>query len=307
MSIETNKRVFDIIIPTYNNRNELSKCLDSLDKQTFRSFYVYICVDGSTDDTLTWLTYQSYSFDFEVLEHADHSNHGRAAARNLGLRKLIAEYVIMLDSDVAALPNLLEAHLDFLRKWGDISVGDIHYSNANKNQWAHYLQQRGKHRFQHEALIPASYFVTQNVALNSSIIKKAGLMDEAIKGYGGDDLDWGIRLVRETGKKCRYNKKALVHSKMNKDLVEALYQMQEFGGHGLPYLLEKNKDYSEIPNIFGIHLRERKSIYSPVWHQLSRLFLHFPFFIAKYAIHYLVFYNVATGYIKYHGTKNSSE
>lgn len=297
---------FDVIIPTYNNRNELAECLASLDDQTFRSFFVYVCVDGSTDDTVEWLSNQRYSFDFKILQHPDHRNHGRAAARNLGLKKIQAPHVIFLDSDVIATPWLFEAHRQFLDKWDDISVGDIRFTNARTNIWAHYQQQRGIHRFSHEDIIPPIYFVTPNVALSSSLIKEVGLMDEVIPGYGGEDTDFGIRLVFGTDKNCRYNKKASVTSVLNKTLESGLNQMKIFGETSLPYLQKKYADYPAKPTLFKMHLADKKWIYSPLWAWLSKMLVHFPFGIAKYGIHYLVFYNIASGYKKYIGTAHSS-
>jgi len=295
----------DVIIPTFNNKNELSECLASLDRQTFRSFFVHICVDGSTDNTIEWLSHQPYTFDFTIHEHADHGNHGRAAARNLGLQNVSAPYVILLDSDVIAQSNLLAAHLSFIKKWEGISVGDIRFDNSQENIWAYYLQQRGKHRYAHGKVIPPQYFVTQNVAFPSLLIEKTGLMDEAIKGYGGDDLDYGVRLVHDTHWKCRYNIKASVHAEMNKNLETALTQLHEFGFQSLPYLLKKFDEYQDSPDLFKIHLSKKKWVYSKIWKRLSEVMLYFPFFIAKYGVHYLVFYNVVTGFKKYHGTAHS--
>ena len=42
---------FSIIIPTYNRREKLQRCLDALVHQTYKNFEVIICDDGSTDGT----------------------------------------------------------------------------------------------------------------------------------------------------------------------------------------------------------------------------------------------------------------
>ncbi len=297
---------FDVIIPTYNNRKELAECLASLEKQTFRSFYVYVCVDGSTDDTLAWLERQSCRFDFEVLQHTDHANHGRPATRNLALRRVKAPFVVMLDSDVAAAPDFLEAHRQFLDKWGDISVGDIRFTNTGDNIWARYLQQRGKHRFDHEDVMPPTYFTTGNVAFPADVIPQAGLMDENITCYGGEDTDFGIRLVHHTGKSCRYNKKAVVYSVMDKSLETGLSQLEEFGGQVLPYLVKKYESIPDPPSIFKVHLAGKKWLCSPVWAFMSRILMYLPFTFAKFGIHYLVFYHVALGYKKGSGAAHTS-
>ena len=47
--------MFDIsvIIPTYNRAKLLKHCLNSLREQNFKNFDVFVCDDGSTDETLT--------------------------------------------------------------------------------------------------------------------------------------------------------------------------------------------------------------------------------------------------------------
>jgi glycosyltransferase involved in cell wall biosynthesis len=98
-----------VIIPTYNNLPELRQCLKALSQQTYTDFVAYVCVDGSTDGTLEYLSSQPYEF-VKVLTHPDGRNHGRNAARNLALPYLHQHrWVAFLDSDSIPLPNWLEA------------------------------------------------------------------------------------------------------------------------------------------------------------------------------------------------------
>lgn len=46
--------LFDIIIPTYNNYEELKNCLVAFEHQTIKNFRVFVCIDGSTDETLSF-------------------------------------------------------------------------------------------------------------------------------------------------------------------------------------------------------------------------------------------------------------
>jgi glycosyltransferase involved in cell wall biosynthesis len=45
-----------VITPTYNNLPELRQCLKALSQQTYTDFVAYVCVDGSTDGTLEYLS-----------------------------------------------------------------------------------------------------------------------------------------------------------------------------------------------------------------------------------------------------------
>ena len=47
----TNNYLFSVVIPTYNRRVDLERCLNSLLEQTFKNFEVIICDNASTDNT----------------------------------------------------------------------------------------------------------------------------------------------------------------------------------------------------------------------------------------------------------------
>ena len=91
---------FDVIVPTYNNINELKQCLSGLESQTFKDFHVFICVDGSTDDTMKYLEETSLNLIIKTLTHPNYENKGRNPTRNLVLPHLKSQYIFMIDSDV---------------------------------------------------------------------------------------------------------------------------------------------------------------------------------------------------------------
>ena len=47
--------MISIIIPTYNHRVALEKCLASIARETYRDYEVIIVDDGSNDGTKEWL------------------------------------------------------------------------------------------------------------------------------------------------------------------------------------------------------------------------------------------------------------
>ena len=125
--------LFDIIIPTYNNRDELLACMNGFEQQTMKDFRLLICIDGSTDDTIESIEHlcSLSTLQIEILQHHDRVNHGRNATRNLALPHIKAEYLAFLDSDAIPAPDFLEQHLTILRKGFCISAGDLIYTNAD--------------------------------------------------------------------------------------------------------------------------------------------------------------------------------
>lgn len=86
-----------IIIPCWNSKEYLGKCLESIPK---RDDIEIICInDGSTDKTLDLLkNYKEFMYkDIEILNYK--KNKGVSYARNMGIDKAKGEYLLFLDSD----------------------------------------------------------------------------------------------------------------------------------------------------------------------------------------------------------------
>jgi GT2 family glycosyltransferase/glycosyltransferase involved in cell wall biosynthesis len=99
-----------VVIPTYNRKDMLVKCLAALEKQTVlpSEFEVVIVDDGSTDGTEEMLAAHRSSFPIEFYRQ---SNQGPGAARNLGLTRTRGELVLFIGDDIIADERLLENHL----------------------------------------------------------------------------------------------------------------------------------------------------------------------------------------------------
>ena len=86
---------FSIIIPIYNKERYISKCLCSINEQTFCSFEVIIINDGSTDNSQAILD-QISDERFHVISI---NNQGVSNARNIGLDHAKGEYILFIDAD----------------------------------------------------------------------------------------------------------------------------------------------------------------------------------------------------------------
>src|SRR3990172_2174413 len=73
-----------VIIPTYNRREQLLKCLRALQAQSIlpQEFEVIVIDDGSTDNTETAVRSEGFPFSLKYLRQ-DHQ--GPGMARNLGI------------------------------------------------------------------------------------------------------------------------------------------------------------------------------------------------------------------------------
>ena len=104
-----------VIIPTFNRRQWISICLDSIKSQTYPHIETLVIDDGSTDGTVEWLKSQpEYSF---ARVHQQPKNGGASIARNDGIRLAQGELIVFIDSDDALLPKHIETAVNIFREY----------------------------------------------------------------------------------------------------------------------------------------------------------------------------------------------
>ena len=86
-----------IIVPIYNTKNELSRCLSSICKQTYKNLEI-ICVDDGSWDGSELILDEYARKDSRII--AIHQlNAGESNARNVGLKQATGEYITFCDCD----------------------------------------------------------------------------------------------------------------------------------------------------------------------------------------------------------------
>lgn len=86
-----------IIIPIYNAERTLSKCINSLLKQTFLNFEILLINDGSTDNSLNICN--EYLVKDKRVKVISQLNKGVSAARNKGVDEASGDYLCFVDAD----------------------------------------------------------------------------------------------------------------------------------------------------------------------------------------------------------------
>lgn len=178
---------FSIIIPTYNRKPILEKCIHALENQSLSElvteYEIIIVDDGSTDGTITWLKKESFSH----VRWFQQVHQGPATARNLGVKNAKGDFIIFIDSDLVVTENFIQAHASCLNQ-----------SSACVFTYGRVINTAN---FEHPTSEPykltdfsAAYFATGNVAIHRRWLEKAGLFDSQFQLYGWEDLELGVRL-----------------------------------------------------------------------------------------------------------------
>lgn len=95
-----------IIIPTYNAKQTIAKCLDSIINQTYKNIEIIIIDDGSQDGTAEWI--ESNYKEEQKVKLIKQENQGPSAARNNGMRQVNGQYILFVDSDDFLSQNFIE-------------------------------------------------------------------------------------------------------------------------------------------------------------------------------------------------------
>lgn len=105
--------MISIIIPVYNAKDYLRRCLDSILEQTYTDWEALLIDDGSTDGSGNICDeYASKDNRFKV---SHRENKGVSAVRNVGLAYASGEYIVFVDSDDFVHKDMLRWQYNMLK------------------------------------------------------------------------------------------------------------------------------------------------------------------------------------------------
>ena len=184
-----------VVIPTYERSARIAGLLRMLAGQTLAPdrFEVVVVDNFSSDDTSAVVSAMAGDLPFAVHLARTESNHGPAAARNLGWRTATTPLLAYLDDDVTPSAGWLEAGLAALAAQPDAGViQGWTYTPADVNlsgiAW-------GPPNWQvlHTITGPSPYFEACNIFYRRSAFESTGGFDEKIGWWGEDTASgWNV-------------------------------------------------------------------------------------------------------------------
>lgn len=105
---------FSIIIPIYNAREYIGRCIESILNQEYTDFEVILVDDGSVDDSFSICC--NYAQRDKRLIPISKANGGPGSARNEGLKNISGDYVCFVDADDEVSSKWLSNYTRFLKK-----------------------------------------------------------------------------------------------------------------------------------------------------------------------------------------------
>lgn len=105
-----------IIVPVYNTREYLSRCVRSLQGQTYKNLEILLVDDGSTDGSGELC--DSFAEEDRRIRVLHKKNGGSSSARNLGISRAGGEYIGFADSDDYVDADMYEKLAEAVERFG---------------------------------------------------------------------------------------------------------------------------------------------------------------------------------------------
>lgn len=204
-----------LIISTYNRVDALTLCLESVLRQTTLPNEIIIGDDGSKQETTDTIKhYQSISLI--PIRHIWQEDKGfrLAMARNKCIAAAKGEYIIQIDGDLILHKRFVEDHLKFAEKGWYIKGGRVNINLKKTEKLCKELKPASLNFFSSGLLrrinsihcIPIAKYLAPrrktapglgcNMGYFREDAVKINGYDEFYEGWGGEDYDFVVRLMK---------------------------------------------------------------------------------------------------------------
>lgn len=183
------KPLVSVIIPCYNQAQYLHEAIKSVLNQTYSNWECLIVDDGSPDNTEEVVT-KWVALDKRFI-YLKKENGGLSSARNFGIKKSTAEFILTLDADDFYDETFIEKGIDLLEenvKMGVVSSWGIRF--IENKQFGIFKPTGGT----------INDFLFNNASIGTSLFRKkiweeVGGYDESMK-LGYEDWEFYIRVCK---------------------------------------------------------------------------------------------------------------
>jgi glycosyltransferase involved in cell wall biosynthesis len=214
---------FTVIIPTFNRAENLNRCLNSLEIQTYKRFEVIVCDDGSTDNTKEIVS--GYQNKLNLKYFYSENWGGPARPRNLGIENASSNWIFFVDSDDC----FIETKIAYFSKM-DLNNYDLIYHDLyiiKNDKIINTIKSRQlKQDVYHDLLFNLNAIPTSSVLIRTDLLKKANGFSEDKALIAVEDFDLWLRLCENNNIRTKYVPKALGRYYLGDDNITTIDHKQ---------------------------------------------------------------------------------
>lgn len=250
-----------VVIPVLNNSEELKKCLEALENQTYpKSLYDVIVVDNGSSENIKAVVSQ-FSQAFATYE----SRPGSYVARNKGISIAKGDVIAFTDSDCIPAQDWIEKGVANLLRVPECGLvaGKIELVFKNPDQLTAVELHQSVQAFDQKRYVEEWRFgATANIFTFRSVIDNIGPFDETLKSSG--DLEWGQRVFLAGYKQIYSNETCVVHP-ARPSLTQLTKKMIRVTGGLYDWKRKQGYSLNSFVRDIAKDLLPYREIYSRIW------------------------------------------
>ena len=256
-----------VIVPVFNGRLQLPRCLEALSRSAFENFEVIVVDDCSTDDTRDIIERWGARYLRTPRQV------GPGGARNLGVRHAHGSVMVFIDADVVVPPDALglisedfalDAELAAVFGSYDDTPAWSDFLSQYKNLMHHYVHQTSNER-------AVTFWAGCGAVRRDVFLEFGGFDHEKYSKPSIEDIELGFRLS-QAGRRILLDKRVQVKH-LKKWTVSVLWRADVFG-RAIPWT-ELILESRNLPSDLNLGWGARISALLVVW--IAGAFLLLPF------------------------------
>ena len=253
-------RVFDLIIPLYNKEYTIEKTILTALNQEYKFNKIFVIDDGSTDKSA--LVVNNLIKKYHHIELIKQKNRGVSFARNLGVQKSSADYIVFLDADDYLSKYYLKQInilVDKFNKKANIFSAKHSFENNDENK------AKQKYSYSFSSFPLRSFLFKKNIICSSGLCLNRGIFENFQFRNNikiGEDIDFFLKIFSKE-KLCWINNYLIFINKTAEN---------------------RSDEFWEIP-FFLINKKEMFTLYRS---KLKKLILQLFYLKNYYSIHYKI-------------------
>jgi len=214
-----------VVTVLYNSESVLEEFFETLSKQTYTNFILYVVDNLSPDGSLELSKKLASKYRFDTIIIENDANYGVAKGNNIGITRAIenhCDFILISNNDIALEDKALEKLLAGLNgHHADMAVPKIYFYGTNKI-WAagggfklrngitvQYGMDEEDHA-QFDQDMQVTYAPTCCMLVRKEIFDSVGMMDENYFVYY-DDTDFVYRALKKKKKKLWYISDSVIY------------------------------------------------------------------------------------------------
>ena len=206
-----------VIVPVYNGKEHIAKCLDALSASSYPSFEIIVIDDCSTDDTVSIVQQKGVT----ILQTSKQS--GPGVARNIGAQCAKGEILLFIDSDITVQKETISLVVNNFYRDPDIVAlfGSYDSEPAERNFISQYKNLFHHYHHQHAEREAFSFWAGCG-AIRKNIFREMGGFDAIrYEKPSIEDIELGYR-IRQKGYRIILDKNIQVKHLKRWDLLSLI-------------------------------------------------------------------------------------